>query len=72
MVGRPAASIRREGAPPTGSVWPNALSACRGILIAGLGVAMAVLSITGVVIWWRKLSAWRQTAARRGAVAESG
>jgi uncharacterized iron-regulated membrane protein len=42
------------------------------ILIAVLGVAIAVLSVTGVVIWWRKLSAWRQTAARRGAVAEAG
>ncbi|MEX5452281.1 PepSY domain-containing protein, partial [Stutzerimonas stutzeri] len=42
------------------------------ILIAVLGVAIAVLSVTGVVIWWRKLSARRQTAARRGAVAEVG
>ncbi len=32
------------------------------LLIAVLGLAIAVLSITGVVIWWRKLSARRRTA----------
>jgi len=35
------------------------------ILIAVLGVAIAVLSVTGVVIWWRKLRARRAAALRR-------
>ena len=35
------------------------------ILIAVLGLAIAVLSATGVVIWWRKLRARRIAASRR-------
>ena len=35
------------------------------ILIAVLGLAIAVLSVTGVVIWWRKLRARRATASKR-------
>src|SRR5690606_23877453 len=35
------------------------------ILIAVLGVAIAVLSFTGVVIWWRKRRARQAAALRR-------
>ncbi len=42
------------------------------ILIAVLGVAIAVLSVTGMVIWWRKLGARRQMATRRAMSTEAG
>ena len=35
------------------------------ILIAVLGVAIAVLSVTGVVIWWRKLRARQAATSKR-------
>ncbi|MDB5962894.1 MAG: hypothetical protein JWP59_4188 [Massilia sp.] len=37
------------------------------ILISFMGVVVAMLSATGVIIWWRKRSARRVTARRRGA-----
>ena len=42
------------------------------ILIAVLGVAIAVLSVTGVVIWWRKLRARQSAAVRREVVSQAG
>ncbi|MBA78700.1 MAG: hypothetical protein CMO30_25830 [Tistrella sp.] len=42
------------------------------ILIAVAGVALAVVSVTGVVIWWRKRRARRQVAARETAAARKG
>lgn len=41
------------------------------ILIAVLGLAIAVLSLTGVIIWWRKRRARRSTASRRASLGES-
>jgi len=38
------------------------------ILIALLGVAIAVLSITGIYVWWRKLQARRMGRARKVAM----
>ncbi|MNG31907.1 hypothetical protein D3C84_1177970 [compost metagenome] len=35
------------------------------VLIAVLGVMIAVLSLTGVYIWWRKLQARRSGKVRR-------
>ena len=35
------------------------------ILVCVMGLAVAVLSATGVVIWWRKRRARRQIEARR-------
>lgn len=41
------------------------------ILIAVLGLAIAVLSVTGVVIWWRKLRARQLAASRRRATLQA-
>jgi len=38
------------------------------ILIAVLGIVIAVLSVTGVYVWWRKLQARRKSKARKVAV----
>ncbi|HSX70104.1 MAG TPA: PepSY domain-containing protein, partial [Pseudomonas sp.] len=38
------------------------------VLIAALGLAIAVLSVTGIVIWWRKQRA-RRSAGRRAEAA---
>ncbi len=35
------------------------------ILISLMGIVVALLSVTGVIIWWRKHSARRRTRARR-------
>lgn len=42
------------------------------ILIAVAGVVLAVVSVTGVVIWWRKRRARRQVAARETAATRKG
>ena len=41
------------------------------ILIAVLGLAIAVLSVTGVVIWWRKLRARQLAASKRRATLQA-
>jgi len=54
-------AIKRQWPEPVGSI----LALPGRILISFMGVVVAMLSVTGVIIWWRKRASRVVTAERR-------